>query len=93
MRTPNGQFYTSKSTPEPGVVLTDDGGSGLFAACSTRFAPPEYEVVVDIRHTVWVKRADGTRSFGLSAWLVRDHSMAEVLDRVERKLRLPVGAG
>jgi hypothetical protein len=92
MRTQSGAFYSSKSTDEPKIVLTDDGGSGLFEACKTRFAPPEYEVVVDARHTVWVKRTDGSRSFGLSPWLVRDHSLAEILDRVERRLRPPVEA-
>lgn len=90
MRTPSGRFYPSKATDETDVVLTDDGGSGLYEACNIRFPPPEYEVVVDARHTVWVKRTDGTRSFGLSPWLVREHSMDEVLDRVERKLRPPI---
>lgn len=92
MRTSSGQFYQSKSPDEPAVVYTDDGGSGLFEACKTRFPPPEFEVVVDARHTVWVKRADGTRSFGLSPWLVREHSEAEVLERVEKKLRPQVSA-
>lgn len=91
MRTSSGRFYPSKSDDAPAIVHTDDGGSGLYEACKARFAPSEYKVECDARHTVWVKRTDGTRSFGLSPWLVREHSMAEVLDRVERKLRPPVG--
>lgn len=91
MRTSSSQFRPHTPNAEPDVVFTDDGGSGLFAACKSRFASPDYEVECDARHTVWVKRVDGTRSFGLAPWLVRQHSVNEVLERTETKLRLPVG--
>lgn len=77
---------------EPVVIYTDDGGSGMLAACQARFTSPDYEVLCDARHTVWVKRTDGTRSFGLPPWALRRHSLDEVLDGLEKKLTLPVGA-
>lgn len=75
---------------EPVVILTDDGGSGLFDACVARFAAPEFKVECDSRHTVWVKRTDGSRSFGCPPWLLRQRSVKDVLQTVEEKLRLPV---
>lgn len=74
----------------PVVILTDDGGSGLYTACLARFAAPEYEVSCDIKHTVWVKRADGTRSFGMPPWLLRQRTMEDVLERAAAKLCTPV---
>jgi hypothetical protein len=93
MRKPSKQFHPlmASGEPEPEVVYTDDGGSGLLDACKTRFASADYEVKCDARHTVWVKRADGTRSVGLPPWLLRRQSLDEVLERVETKLGiLPV---
>ena len=89
MRRSSSTFNRSVLDAEPHVVLTDDGGSGLFAACQARFAPPEFVVECDARRTVWVKRTDGTRSFGLAPWLVRQQSTDEVLKRAERKLGVP----
>lgn len=77
-------------SPEEEVVFTDDGGSGLLEACKSRFASPEFVVECDARHTVWVKRADGSQSFGLPPWLLRQRSIEEVLEGVEAKLALPV---
>jgi len=79
------------STPEvdSSIILTDDGGSGLYDACMIRFAAPGYEVACDERHTVWVKCVDGSRSIGLSPWILRQRSMSEVLDHAERKLSAP----
>jgi len=91
MRTSSSKFRPHMSSAETDVVLTDDGGSGLLQACKTHFASPDYEVECDARHTVWVKRADGTRSFGLAPWLVLQHSVTEVLERTETKLGRPVG--
>ena len=91
MRRSSSTFNRSVLDAEPHVVLTDDGGSGLLAACKARFASPDFVVECDARRTVWVRRADGTRSFGLAPWLVRQQSMTEVLERVERKLRAPAG--
>jgi hypothetical protein len=90
VRTSSRQFHSPVPKPEPDVAETDDGGSGLLEACNARFAPPEFEVACDARHTVWVKRTDSTRSFGLPPWLLRQHSMNQVLERVEDKLRLTV---
>ena len=68
------------------VVVCDDGGSGLFEAASNRFAPAGCEIVCDIRHTVWVKRADRGLSVGLSPWMVERQSVDELLDRVGERL-------
>ena len=92
MRRSSSTFNRSVLDAEPHVVLTDDGGSGLLAACKARFVSPEFEVECDARRTVWVKRTDGTRSFGLAPWLVRQHSIDEVLERAERKLGVPARA-
>jgi hypothetical protein len=90
MRKSSWQGHLFTPGTEPDVVRTDDGGSGLFEACKTRFAPPEYEVKCDPIHTVWVKRADGGRSVGLPPWLLRQHSLDEVLERVETRIGLPI---
>ena len=60
--------------------------NGLLEACKTRFAPPAFEVSCDVRRTVWVKRADGSRSVGLPQWYLNQHSLSEALERVESKL-------
>jgi hypothetical protein len=75
---------------EPVAILTDDGGSGLFEGCCERFAAPEFEVTCDERHTVWVKRSDGTRSYGVPPWVLRQQSWDEVLGSIEAKLAAPV---
>ena len=89
MRKSSRQFHPSD---EPEIVYTDDGGSGLLEACQNRFGLPDYEVKCDARHTVWVKRADGSRSVGLPPWELRRHSVVEVLERVQTRLALPVGS-
>lgn len=89
MRRSSRQFNRLISSDKP-EVPTDDGGSGLLEACKERFAPPEYEVECDPRHTVWVKRTDGTRSFGMPPWLLRQNTVAEILSRAEDKLGTPV---
>jgi hypothetical protein len=86
MRKPSTHSNMATPSDAPVIVYTDDGGSGLLVACRTRFSPPDYEVECDARHTVWVKRADGTHSIGLPPWLLRRQSMDEVLTRVHTKL-------
>lgn len=66
--------------------LTDDGGSGLFDACKSRFASPEFDVECDERHAVWVRRSDGARSVGLPPWQVSRYSVDEILERTAKKL-------
>jgi hypothetical protein len=68
------------------VVHHDDGGSGLFDACSKRFDSAFHEVTCDASHTVWVKRRDVSRSVGLSPWMLGRRSLADLLDSVEAKL-------
>jgi hypothetical protein len=89
MRKPSTHANPSTQTDEPAIIYTDDGGSGLLEACKTRFPPPGYKVECDARHTVWVKRTDGTHSIGLPPWLLRRQSMSEVLEHVEKKLNPP----
>jgi hypothetical protein len=79
------------SDSEPEVILTDDGGSGLYEACASRFSAPEFLVKCDSRHTVWVRRSDGTRSIGVPPWVLRQQELEEVLAGIEGKLELPVG--
>jgi hypothetical protein len=88
MRASSNRFRPPIADTEPPIVLTDDGGSGLLEACKRRFAAPAFEVACDARHTVWIKRSDGLRSFGLPPWLLRTQSMDEILEAAEEKLGL-----
>lgn len=72
------------------VIYTDDGGSGLLDLCRMRFGTSGYEVVCDVRHTVWVRRADGTRSVGLAPWLLDRYSADELITLAETRLAMPV---
>jgi hypothetical protein len=47
-------------------------------------------VKCDARHTVWVKRTDGSRSVGLPPWALRRQSLEEALESIETKLAVPV---
>lgn len=76
---------SSSLADEPAVVF-DDGGTGLLEACKSRFASEDCEVSCDAKHTVWVKRADGTLSVGLSRWMLSRYSIEELLDNVGAKL-------
>ena len=58
----------------------------LLAAAQERFPAPEFDVSCDDRHTVWVKRADGRRSVGLSQWGLRRSTLEEMLDDAAAKL-------
>jgi hypothetical protein len=89
MRKPSTHTQPVTSSEEPAVIYTDDGGSGLLEACKARFSAPDYEVECDARHTVWVKRTDGTHSIGLPPWLLRRQNMEEILERVDTKLNPP----
>lgn len=86
MRTSSSRFHRPLPSTEPAIVYTDEAGSGLLQACEMRFPPPDYVVSCDARRTVWVKRVDGTCSFGLAQWLLRTHSISEVLEGAEAKL-------
>ena len=83
------QFHRLASSAVPDDVPTDDAGSGLLEACSTRFASPDFVVECDVRHTVWVKRTDGSRSVGLPPWMLRQYSESQLMERVESKLGVP----
>ena len=72
-------------------VETGDASSELLEACEARFRAPDYEVACDIRHTVWVRRADGARSVGLSPWMLRTRSMSVLLEGVGVRLETPAG--
>ena len=82
------KFRKGLPSNEPPIVYTDDGGSGLLAACKERFPAPEFAVSCDARHAVWVKRTGGNCSYGLPPWLLRTHSVEEVLADAEAKLGL-----
>lgn len=89
MRKQTRQSEPLPPSSEQSAPLTDDGGSGLFDACKSRFAPPEFEVECDARHAVWVRRSDGVRSVGLPSWQVSRYSVDEILERTASKLSLP----
>lgn len=86
MRKPTKPDTVLPTNDAPDETLTDDGGSGLFDACKSRFAPPEFDVECDARHTVWVRRSDGVRSVGLPPWQIGRHSVDEILERTAKKL-------
>jgi hypothetical protein len=86
------KFRRSDTGAEIDAVQYDDGGSGLFEACQARFASSGCEITCDARHSVWVKRADGTRWVGLAGWLLNRYSMEELLDSVEARLDLTLRA-
>jgi hypothetical protein len=86
------KFRHSDTSAEVDPVIYDDGGSGLLVACRDRFASSGCEITCDARHSVWVKRADGTRSVGLAGWLLNRYSMEDLLDSVEERLGLIAGA-
>lgn len=84
--------FRRTQTAQPGVdqpvVVYDDGGTGLEAACTRRFGAYGCTVTCDATHTVWVKRADGTKSVGLQRWMVERHTMDNLLDNVAARLGL-----
>jgi len=72
---------------ESAAAVFDDGGSGLLEACRSRFESSGCEISCDARHTVWIKRADGSLSVGLSPWQPSRHSTEEILAGVAARLR------
>lgn len=82
------RMQNAQSRDEQPVVIYDDGGSGIEAACTERFAAYGCTVSCDATHTVWVKRADGTKSVGLQRWMAERNSMDDLLDNVAVRLGL-----
>ena len=68
-------------------IVYDDGGSGLQAACTERFAGYGCRIECDERHTVWVKNVEGSYTVGIAIWLVERQGLERTLDEVEAKLR------
>lgn len=79
--------------PPPDERLGEHAGDELLAACRARFPSPAYEVWCDERRTTWVKHRDGRRSVGLNQWLLREHSLGELLQHAEERLREPTPSG
>ena len=81
-----------KPSPRPaqqvssGISTRDEAARGLLEACRSHYPPPKYEVACDGSHIVWVKDKRRKRSIGLQPWLLRDHTMDEVLERADTKL-------
>lgn len=90
MRRSSSQFRPNAPDPATEIDKTDDGGSGLYEACMAHFPRPDFTVECDARHTVWVKRIDGSRSYGLPPWSLRRNTLDEVMERVQGKLETPV---
>ena len=90
MRTWSNKSRSLVPSDEPVIVLTDDGGSGLYEDCRARFTSPEFEVTCDDRHTVWIKRTDGSRSVGLAPWALRRQSLGAALASVAKRIGAPV---
>jgi hypothetical protein len=76
----------SAAIPASDSAAFDDGGSGLLEACQKSFGPVGCEISCDARHTVWVKRADGSLSVGLPPWQLERHSVDELVERVSARL-------
>ena len=79
---------TAQELADQPVVIYDDGGSGLEAACTERFAAYGCTISCDATHTVWVKRADGAKSVGLQRWMAERNSMDDLMDNVAARLGL-----
>jgi hypothetical protein len=90
VRRSSSQFRPNAPDPATDIDKTDDGGSGLYEACRAHFPRPDFTVECDARHTVWVKRVDGSRSYGLPPWSLRRNTLDEVMERVKDKLEAPV---
>jgi hypothetical protein len=81
--------HSTAKRPEPVPETTPNAQAPwarLLDAASERFPEPDYVVTCDDRHTVWVKRADGSRSVGLSQWLLRRSELDEILAGAEKRL-------
>lgn len=77
----------------PAAAQRDAASMRMLEVGRERFPAPDFEVTRDERGAVWIKRADGKRSVGLSPWQLRAHSAEELLQRAEEKLRIPPSAG
>lgn len=76
-----------RSEPIPDATPTGPAPwAKMLEAAQQRFPEPEFEVSCDDRHTIWVKRTDGTRSLGLSQWLLRRSTLEEIMAGAEAKL-------
>ncbi|MDY0339690.1 MAG: hypothetical protein RBS17_00555 [Coriobacteriia bacterium] len=84
---------TAQELADQPVIIYDDGGSGLEAVCTERFAAYGCTVSCDATHTVWVKRADGTKSVGLQRWMAERHSTDDLMKDVATRLGLAKKAG
>ncbi len=67
-------------------LARDEAVATVLHACEDHFPAPDFLVRCDASGTVWVSDAQGLRSVGLAPWLLRRHSAAELIDRVESKL-------
>lgn len=83
MRKPEDEFAGTPSEPISAINIV---WRRLLEACVERFPAPEFEVSCDDRHTVWVKRTDGTRSVGVSQWLLRRFTLEQILERAQSRL-------
>jgi hypothetical protein len=82
------RYRRSTTTEEPEEeILYDDGGSGLYDACTTRFAEFGWTVKCDSRHEVWVKSADASYAISLTPLMLASHPIDQMLDHVEAKLK------
>lgn len=82
---------THTATPRPNTAPETPPGAQpmwerLLDAAAKRFPEPDYVVTCDDRHTVWVKLSDGTRSIGLSQWMLRRFSVDEIMQRADARL-------
>ena len=71
---------------QSGISTRDEAARRLLEACRSHYPPPKYEVACDSSHIVWIKDKRKKRSVGLQPWLLRDHTLDEVLERADTKL-------
>ena len=68
-------------------IVFDDGGSGLFNACTDRFGKFGWDIECDAHHAVWVRNPATSYAVGLGPWILGRHSLDEALKDVETKMR------
>lgn len=77
----------STASEESEDLVFDDGGSGLFDACSARFAKFGWAIECDSQHAVWVRNADASYAVGVAPWMVERRPLGTILDYVETKMK------
>lgn len=77
---------SAPTSKDADAMRADADWTALLEACQHRFTGAEYVVECDSKHTVWVKNTSTGRSVGLHPWMLRNHSLDDLLAGVERRV-------